>query len=74
MSQEQVTAERITVQLLGSGYAAVHMVKVKDDHGEYWDVQQTGIGRYKTRAEAEREARSWSKSDCIQLDDNLMRK
>jgi len=68
---EQIIQEKMTVQRLGSGYAAVHMVLVKDGIGEYWDVQQTGIGRYATRQEAEREAIDWSKSDEIPLDESL---
>lgn len=70
MMAEFIKDNRITVQLLGSGYAAVHMVLVADDElGEYWDVQQTGIGRYATHAEAEREAISWSKSDEIPMEE-----
>jgi hypothetical protein len=65
---DKVIQERMTVQLLGSGYAAVHMVLVEDDNlGQYWDVQQTGIGRYRTRQEAEQEAIGWSISDEISL-------
>jgi hypothetical protein len=55
----------ITVQLLGSGYAAIHWSWYAED--DMWDVTQTGIGRYKTYAEAEEEARIWSESDEIRL-------
>ena len=68
---ETIIAQRITVMLLGSGLAAVHMVQVRDTElGDYWDVQQTGIGRYKARDRnrAVGEAYSWSKSDEIPLD------
>lgn len=58
--KETTSNHRICVSLLGSGYAAIHMVDVTDAHGTYADVQQTGIGRYATREEAENEARSWS--------------
>lgn len=67
MPKEIIKNEYIGVHLLGSGYAAVHMVLVSDGEGEYWDYQQTGIGRYKTRDEAEIEARNWSISDEIEL-------
>ena len=55
----------ITVSLLGSGYAALHMTW--DSEAQFYDVQQTGIGRYETRDKAETEARSWSISDQIEL-------
>ena len=63
---EKIIDECITTCLLGSGFAAVHMVLVKEDDNEpYWDVQQTGIGRYRTSSEAKIEAKSWSFSDQI---------
>lgn len=64
---EKTSNFRLDVSLLGSGYAAVLYVDVTDDHGTYTDVQQTGIGRYKTRKEAVIEARMWSESDEIPL-------
>jgi len=64
---ESIVDEYLIVRLLGSGFAAVHMVKVKDGNDTYWDVQQTGVGRYKTSKEAEIEAKSWSASDEIRL-------
>lgn len=58
----------ITVALLGSGHAAVHMVLVDDDDGDpYWDIQQTSIGRYNNSKDAETEAKQWSESDGIRL-------
>ena len=61
---ETLANYRITVQLLGSGYAAIMLVDVTDEKlGTYTDVQQTGIGRYKTRGEAEREAKQWARSE-----------
>ena len=57
---------RITVQLLGSGYAAVYLADY-EDMGWATDVVQTGVGRYRTWKEAEAEARSWSESDGIPL-------
>lgn len=64
---EKILDRYITATLLGSGYAAVYMVLIKEnDVGEsYWDVQQTGIGRYKTRKEAEVEAQMWAKTEGI---------
>lgn len=55
----------ITVMLLGSGYAAVHMRFYEDMNG--YDVQQTGIGRYVQKKAAITEARMWSASDEIKL-------
>lgn len=67
--KEKILDECITVALLGSGFAAIHRVLVKEDDDEpYWDIQQTGVGRYKTREKAVIEAKSWSKSDKIRLD------
>jgi len=63
----------IEVSRLGSGWAAVHTVNVETHGpngarlGHYRDVQQTGIGRYRTREEAVTEARIWSASDDIPL-------
>lgn len=63
---EKIIDAHITTSLLGSGYAAVHMVLVDDSKlGKYWDVQQTGLGRYKTEQEAIIEAKLWSESDEI---------
>lgn len=66
-SKETLSNHRIGVSLLGSGYAAVHYVDVTDDNGTYTDVQQTGIGRYRTREEALEEAREWAEGDGIPL-------
>lgn len=55
----------ITVALLGSGYAAIHMRWYADMNG--YDIQQTGIGRFATREAANIEARGWSQSDEIEL-------
>lgn len=62
---EKLSNYRITVQLLGSGFAAVMLVDVDDQDGlgKYTDVQDTGIGRYKTREEAVREAKSWAEAE-----------
>lgn len=54
----------LCVSLLGSGYAAIHMRWYADMGG--YDVEQTGIGRYQTHAEAVIEARMWSVSDEIE--------
>ena len=60
-------AEYITVAQLGSGWAAIHMTWCKDGTDSYYDVYQTGIDRYKTRAEAETEAKSWAESEEIKF-------
>lgn len=52
----------IHVSLLGSGYAAVMMEWQPEG---FWDVFQTGIGRYKTREEAVIEAKIWSETDEV---------
>jgi hypothetical protein len=52
---------RITVMLLGSGYAAV-MLADYEDMDWNTDVVSTGIGRYRTREEAEQDAKSWAKA------------
>lgn len=67
--KERIVEQLMTAQLLGSGYAAVHMVRVEEEgRGSYWDVQQTGIGRYATLEEAKAEARDWAVSDGIPLE------
>lgn len=65
----------LMTQLLGSGWAAVHMVKVTvrkpgEEPYTYEDVQQTGIGRYATIREAWVEAKMWSQSDEIPFDED----
>jgi len=67
MTKEKLSNHRIEVARLGSGWAAVHTVDVTDEKGTYRDIQQTGIGRYLTEAEAMLEASMWSKSDEIPL-------
>jgi len=67
MTKEKLSNHRIEVCWLGSGWAAIHTVEVTDERGTYRDVQQTGIGRYLTMAEAMVEASMWSKSDEIPL-------
>ena len=65
---ERILSQWIDTMLLGSGWAAVHMVEIQDDRlGIYSDVQQSGIGRYATRDEAILEARHWSETDAIPL-------
>ena len=55
----------ITVLRLGSGWAAAHMVFVNDGHGSYWDVEQTGMGRYASRMAAAEEAREWAAAEGL---------
>lgn len=66
---EKVIDEHITVYLSITGWTAVHRVLIQDTEtgDEYWDNQQTGIGKYKTREKAMVEARSWGKSDEIKV-------
>lgn len=71
MTDEKTSNFRIDVQLLGSGYAAVLMVDVTDKHGTYTDVQQTGIGRYKTHAEAVKEAKDWAAAEDYPLEEGV---
>jgi hypothetical protein len=66
--KETLANHRITVSLLGSGYAAIHLVDVTEEgRGTYTDVQQTGFGRYATREEAEREASDWAEAEEMPL-------
>jgi hypothetical protein len=66
MSIVEITGNyRITVQLLGSGYAAAMLVDVTDDIGTYTDIQDTGIGRYRKREQAVIEAKDWSRDEEI---------
>lgn len=56
----------MTVQQLGSGWAAVLMCTVtRSDGSTYPDVQDTGMGRYSTREEAVIEAKDWAKMEGI---------
>lgn len=66
--KEQILDQYITVYLSITGWTAVHRVLVKEDDEEpYWDNQQTGIGKYKTRKKALIEARDWAKCEEIRL-------
>lgn len=65
---EKILDSYIRIALLGSGYAAVHMVRIDDTElGIYEDVQQTGIGRYKERKQAVSEAIMWAAAEEIPL-------
>ena len=67
---EKILDSYLTVYLSITGWTAVHRVLVKENDDEpYWDNQQTGIGKYKTREEAMIEARDWSESDGIRLEE-----
>lgn len=59
----------LTVQLLGSGYAAVEMWMngEEPDLGPFPEPWNTGFGRYRTKAEAVVEAKQWSESDEIPI-------
>lgn len=58
----------ISVELLGSGYAAVQYRWYEETAvGGMFDVWVTGVGRYRTYAEAYREALSWAASEKITL-------
>lgn len=56
----------ITVQLLGSGYAAVELAEYEDMEWNL-DVVNTGLGRYRTIEQAGREARSWAEAEELPL-------
>lgn len=59
--KERVSNHRLITSRLGSGWAAVLLVDVHvEGRGTYTDVQQTGIGRYATKEEADEEARQWA--------------
>jgi hypothetical protein len=64
---ERILDGYIGTQLLWSGWAAVHYVKVEQSGQSYWDIQQTGIGRYKTQEEATKEAKQWSEGEGIRF-------
>ena len=54
---------QIQVGKLGSGWAAI-MYQWQTD-GHFWDVFQTGIGRFATKEEAVIEAKIWSESNGV---------
>jgi hypothetical protein len=59
----------MTVQKLGSGWAAVLMWLNNEDYpGEtFFEPWETGIGRYATREEALLEAREWAYDETLAL-------
>lgn len=61
----------ITVQKLGSGWAAVDFWINPDDEGEvgfpFPEPWQTGIGRYDTKEEAIKEAKGWALDEALPL-------
>lgn len=63
--EERLDNFRLETCRLGSGWAAVLLVDVTTEDGTYTDVQQTGLGRYATREEAEVEARQWAEVEDI---------
>lgn len=66
--EETILEQHIAVERLGSGWAAVHRVLVKEgDHEPYWDVEQTGSGRFRFKESAEAEARAWANAEQIPL-------
>jgi len=72
MDTETIVDGRITVQLLGSGWAAVHLVTVQcEDGSTYPDVQNVGFGRFATRAEAVVEARTWAAHEELTLSSDI---
>lgn len=69
---DKILDEYITTYLSITGWTAVHRVLVleegeKDSEQAYWDNQQTGIGKYRTRKEAEVEAKSWAECEEIRF-------
>ena len=73
MAKETISNHRITVELLGSGWTAIHLVDVTDGTGTYTDVQQTGIGRHENQKLAVIEAIMWSKADGIPLTEDTQK-
>lgn len=62
----------MTVQMLGSGWAAVDMW-LNNEHTDipdmdFWEPWQSGIGRYPTKNEALQEAIQWAESEEMPLD------
>lgn len=57
----------ITTEKLGSGWAAMQywVNTTEPDLGPFWEVYDTGIGRYQTEERAEIEAKQWSKNRGI---------
>lgn len=66
-SMTGVRNHRISVTHGGSGYFAVMLADYADMQ---WgtDIVQTGIGRFKTRAEAVEEAQTWAKAENMQCE------
>ena len=56
----------ITVQTCINGYHAVYMTYDKD--GACFVPWQSGIGYYKTRKQAEREARCWAEAEGVEFE------
>lgn len=59
----------ITIICMGSGFGAAHVgIFIEDElGGEYPDIIQTGIGRFKTSEEAKPEAEWWAKAEEIEF-------
>lgn len=58
----------ITVELLGSGYAAVcYGLNTVDLPEPFWEPYDSGMQRYQTQEEAEEEAEDWAKSEGFPL-------
>ena len=70
MKQEQSRNHRITVKLLGSGWAAIHIADYEDMDWNT-DIVQTGMGRYVTREEAEAEAKFWASAEELPYEEYL---
>lgn len=64
----------LTVQLLGSGYAAVEMWinNEEADLGPFPEPYNTGFGRYDNKEDAYREMRDWAESDGIPVLDSYV--
>lgn len=61
---EQIIDSWIGITHGMSGWFACHFVIVRDSElGDYQDVQQTGIGRYKNSDEARLEAKMWADAE-----------
>lgn len=65
-----MTKNFITVTEGMNGFFAVHMwLNEEEDFGPFWEPYNTGIGRYATRLEAEREAKQWAKETGMEYRD-----
>ncbi len=74
---EKIKPSYITVMSGMSGYFAALISWYPDSDDEsiengMWDVNNTGVGRYRKYAQAEMEAKSWAKDEQIEYRQELV--